>query len=292
MATDYLEEKEQRGPGGVRKRTPTAIAMTIGSYLILTLAAFGMMIPFLWMLATSLKPLSEVQSGHFLPQVWKFGNYVEVIKTIAFGRYYFNSVFVALWVTFGQVVTSAAAAYAFARLRWKWRDRVFLMYLGTLMVPGLVTLIPNYWMLTELRLINTYTVLILPACFSAYGTFLLRQFMLTIPQSLDEAAEIDGASHWQIFWDVIMPLARPGLIVLAIFTFMGTYQSFFWPLVMIKDDYLRTLPIGLLYFDSSYGRETTLLMAASVMAMIPLIVLFVVGQRFFVKGIQLGAVKG
>jgi ABC-type glycerol-3-phosphate transport system permease component len=292
MATDYLEEKKQRGPGGFRKRTPTAAVLTIASYVVLTAAAITMMIPFLWMVATSLKPLSEVQSGHFLPQQWKFSNYREVIHTIAFGRYYFNSVFVALWVTFGQVVTSAAAAYAFARLRWKWRDRVFLMYLGTLMVPGLVTLIPNYWMLTEMRLINTYTVLILPACFSAYGTFLLRQFMLTIPQSLDEAAEMDGASHWQIFWDVIMPLARPGLIVLAIFTFMGNYQSFFWPLVMIKDDYLRTLPIGLLYFDSSYGRETTLLMAASVMAMIPLIVLFVVGQRFFVKGIQLGAVKG
>ena len=155
-----------------------------------------------------------------------------------------------------------------------------------------MTLIPNYWVMTKLHLINTYTVLILPACFSAYGTFLLRQFMLTIPRSLDEAAEMDGATHWQIFWDVVMPLARPGLIVLAIFTFMGNYQSFFWPLVMIKDDYLRTLPIGLLFFDSSYGRETTLLMAASVMAMVPLIVLFVVGQKFFVKGIQLGAVKG
>lgn len=289
---DYLDETGQRQARRFRKRTPAQTAATIMGYVILAITAFTMMIPFLWMLSTSLKPLSEVQSGHFLPQVWKLGNYAEVIRKVPYGRYYFNSVFIALWVTFGQVLTSAAAAYAFARIRWRMRDRVFLLYLGTLMVPGLVTLIPNYWALTEMHLINTYTVLVLPACFSAYGTFLLRQFMLTIPQSLDEAAEIDGASHWQIFWEVVMPLARPGLIVLAIFTFMGNYQSFFWPLIMVKDEYLRTLPIGLLYFDSSYGRETTLLMAASVMAMIPLIVIFIVGQKFFVRGIQLGAVKG
>jgi len=289
---DLMEETTQRRAATFRKRTALEKVVRLLGYIVLTATALTMMYPFLWMLATSLKPLSEVQSGHFLPREWKFINYVDVIKTIPYGRYYFNSVFVAAWVTLGQVLTSAAAAYAFARLRWKLRDQVFLLYLATLMVPGLVTLIPNYWVLTKLHLINTYTVLILPACFSAYGTFLLRQFMLTIPHSLDEAAEMDGASHWQIFWDVIMPLARPGLIVLAIFTFMGNYQSFFWPLVMIKDDYLRTLPIGLLYFDSTYGRETTLLMAASVMAMIPLIVLFVGGQKFFVKGIQLGAVKG
>ena len=289
---DYLEERKQRQASLFVKRSPLQTLLMVGGYIILIATAFTMMVPFLWQVATSLKPLSEVQSGHFLPQEWKFDNYAEVIRTIPYGRYYFNSIFVALWVTFGQILTSAAAAYAFARIHWKWRDRIFLLYLGTLMVPGLVTLIPNYWVLTQLHLINTYTVLILPGCFSAYGTFLLRQFMLTIPRSLDEAAEMDGASHWQIFWDVIMPLARPGLIVLAIFTFMGNYQSFFWPLIMIKDDYLRTLPIGLLYFDSTYGRETTLLMAASVMAMIPLIILFVVGQKFFVKGIQLGAVKG
>lgn len=292
MALDFADQQPPRPPGGVGPRSVSAVFWRGLGYVVLVLTALTMMLPFLWMLSTSFKPLSEVQSGHFLPQEWRPENYLEVITKVPFGRYYFNSVFVALWVTFGQVLTSALAAYAFSRLRWAWRDRVFLLYLGTLMVPGLVTLIPNYWVLTELRLINTYTVLILPACFSAYGTFLLRQFMLTIPASLDESAEIDGASHWCIFWDIIMPLARPGLVVLAIFTFMGNYQSFFWPLVMVKDEYLRTLPIGLLFFDSSYGRETTLLMAASVMAMLPLIALFVVGQRFFVRGIQLGAVKG
>lgn len=292
MQQDYLDEKKQRQANLFQKKSPWQTVLVALGYIVLILTALTMMFPFLWQLTTSFKPLAEVQSGHFLPQEWRFGNYLEVLTKVPFGRYYFNSLFIAIWVTFGQVLTSAAAAYAFSRLRWVWRDRMFMLYLATLMIPGLVTLIPNYWALTQLQLINTYTVLILPACFSAYGTFLLRQFMLTIPTSLDEAAEIDGANHWQIFWEVVMPLARPGLIVLAIFTFMGTYQSFFWPLIMTKDTFLRTLPIGLLYFDSTYGRETTLLMAAAVMAMIPLIALFIAGQKFFVKGIQLGAVKG
>jgi multiple sugar transport system permease protein len=283
------------------------------AHTVLLATALTMLAPFFWMLATSFKPLSEVESGSLLPRKWqsyyerdprapgrflRVNNYEEVIasadpgRRIRFGRYYFNSVFVASWVTLLQVLTSAMAAFAFSRIRWPGRDRLFLLYLGTLMVPGLVTLIPNYWLLQRLHLVDTYTVLIVPAAFSAFGTFMLRQFMLGIPTSLDEAAEIDGASRWQIFWDVVMPLARPGLITLAIFTWMGQYQSFFWPLVMIKDDALRTLPIGLLFFDSTQGRETQLLMAASVMTMVPLVVLFVVGQRFFVRGIQLGAVKG
>jgi multiple sugar transport system permease protein len=283
------------------------------AYGVLTTAALSMMVPFFWMLATSFKPLSEVEGGQFLPREWQIryerdpanparfrrvNNYMEVIasadekKRIPFGRYYFNSVFVASWVTLLQVLTSAMAAYAFSRVVWPGRDRVFLLYLATLMVPGLVTLIPNFWLLQRLGLINTYFVLIVPAAFSAFGTFMLRQFMFTIPASLDEAAEIDGAGRWQIFWEVVMPLARPGLITLAIFTFMGNYQSFFWPLVMIKDTWLRTLPIGLLFYDSTQGRETQLLMAASVMTMAPLVFLFLIGQRFFVQGIQLGAVKG
>jgi len=282
------------GPAALRaarRRRLARVARVLG-YVALVGVGFTMALPFLWMLSTSFKPLAEVNGNSLLPQQWQLWNYADVCKQIPFGRYYFNSVYVALWVTFLQVLTSSLAAYAFARIEWPWRDKVFLLYLATLMVPGLVTLIPNYWVLTKLHLINTYSGLIIPGAFSAYGTFLLRQFMLTIPKSLDEAAEIDGASHWRVYWDVIMPLARPGLITLAIFTFMGNYQSFFWPLVMTKDDYVRTLPIGLLYFDSTYGRETNLLMAASVMSMAPLIVLFVVGQRFFVKGIQLGAVKG
>ena len=227
-----------------------------------------------------------------LPKVWHPENYLNVFRQIQFARYYFNSIFIAAWVTFLTCLTSAMAAYAFARLRWTGRDVVFRLYLATLMIPGVVTMIPNYTLMVKLHLLDSYLGLIVPAAFSAFGTFLLRQFMLTIPTALDEAAAIDGASAWRIFWDVALPLARPGLITLAIFSFMGNYGSFFWPLVLIKSEYLRTLPIGMLYFDSMYGRQTNLIMAASVMNIIPLVILFVVSQKFLIRGIQLGAVKG
>jgi multiple sugar transport system permease protein len=265
-----------------------------GSYVLLTLFACTTLAPFLWMVLTSFKPLNEVESFDPLPAKWQPENYTDVLqsKDISFKRYYFNSLFVAGWVTLLTCFTSSMAGYAFARMSWPGRDTIFKLYLGTMMIPGVVTMIPNYTLMVKLHLLDSYLGLIVPAAFSAFGTFLLRQFMLTIPPSLDEAATIDGASHWQIYWDVILPLARPGLIVLAIFTFMGNYGSFFWPLVLIKSEHLRTLPIGMLYFDTLYGNQTNLIMAASVMNILPLIILFVLMQKHLVAGIQLGAVKG
>lgn len=262
------------------------------SHAVLALIAATMLVPFLWMVLASFKPLVEVEQLNPFPTRWQPVNYPKVFAQVPFARYYFNSLFVAAWVTFLQCLTSSMAAYAFARLHWRGRDHVFRLYLATLMIPGVVTMIPNYTLMVKLGLLDSYAGLIVPAAFSAFGTFLLRQFMLTIPPSLDEAAAIDGASHWQIFWDVILPLARPGLITLGIFTFLGNYGSFFWPLILIKSEHLRTLPIGMLYFDTMYGRQTNLIMAASVMNIIPLIILFIVSQKFIVKGIQLGAVKG
>lgn len=260
----------------------------------LVLLGFTFLVPFVWQILISLSSLTDVdlltQTG--FPPVVKPENYPRVFETVDFGRYFFNSFFIAGWVTLLQVITSSMAAYAFSRIRWPGRDRLFLLYLGTLMIPGVVLMVPNFTVVLALGMFNSYWGLIVPGAFSAYGTFLLRQFMLTIPASLDEAAAIDGCGHWRIFTRVVLPLARPGLIVLAIFTFLGNYNSFFWPLILVKDDNLRTLPIGLLAFDSTYGRETPLIMAASLMAMAPPIVLFLCLQKYLVKGIQLGAVKG
>lgn len=263
-------------------------------HLVLTAIALALALPFVWMLLTSLKTLREVGSTDWLPLEPQWGNYSKVFRVpgIQFGRWYWNSILVAACVTVLQVLTSAMAAFSFSRLQWPGRDRVFLLYLATLMLPGLVMMIPNYQIMIRLGLVDTYLGLIIPASFSAFGTFLLRQFMLGIPRSLDEAAEIDGASKWQVFWNVIMPMSRPGLITLAIFTFMGNYNSFFWPLVMLKSTHRYTLPIGLLFFDSSEGQETTLLMAAVTMSVVPMILVFVLLQKRLVKGIQLGSVKG
>lgn len=263
----------------------------IVSHIFLGLLALTMMTPFLWMLLTSFKPLQEVEEINPIPSKWQPDNYIKVFEQISFARYYFNSVFIALWTTVLQVLTSAMAAYAFSRLKWKWRDSVFKLYIATLMIPGIVSMIPNYILMVKLHLLDSYSGLIVPASFTAFGTFMLRQFMLTIHPALDESASIDGATHWQIFWDIIMPLARPGLITLAIFAFIGNYGSFFWPLVMIKSDHLRTLPIGMLYFDSIYGKQTNLIMAASVMNILPILLLFIFSQKIIVRGIQLGAVK-
>lgn len=272
-------------------------------FLLMLVLSSTSLLPFVWMVCASFKPHSEIEALHFVPKMPQPSNYLVVLRMrddphlnrkldLHFGKWYFNSFFIAAWTTALNVLTSAMAAYAFSRIQWPGRDQIFLMYLATLMVPGLVLMIPNYQIMVSLHLVNTYQGLIVPAAFSAFGTFLLRQFMLTIPVSLDEAAEIDGASHWQVFLEIALPLARPGLITLAIFSFLGNIRSFFWPLVMIKDDWLRTLPIGMLSFNSTYGQQTELVMAATVMCVIPLIVLFILLQKQLVKGIQLGAVKG
>jgi len=259
---------------------------------LLVAVSVASLAPFAWMLMASFKPLQEVELPSVIPSEWRPENYQEVFAKIPFARFYINSLFVAAWVTYLTVLTSAMAAFAFSRLKWKGRDQLFQLYLATLMVPGVVTMIPNFAVMVKLNLLDSFAGLIVPASFSAFGTFLLRQFMLTIPNALDEAARIDGATAWGIFWDVALPLARPGLIALSIFTFLGNYGSLFWPLVLIKSESLRTLPIGMMVFDSMYGTQTNYIMAASVMSVIPPILLFVTLQKYLVKGIQLGAVKG
>jgi ABC-type glycerol-3-phosphate transport system permease component len=265
-----------------------------GLHLLLSLLSLLFVLPFVWMALTSLKEFRVVGLADWLPEKWMWSNYAKVFTTpgIHFGRWYWNSLVVTSCVTLLKVFTSSLAAFSFSRLHWPGRDKVFILYLATMMLPGLVMMIPNYQIMIELGLVDSYLGLIIPASFTPFGVFLMRQFMLTIPTSLDEAAEIDGASKWRVFWDVIMPLSRPGLITLTIFTFVGTYHSFFWPLVMLKSVHRYTLPIGLLFFNTEKGQQTNLLMAAVTMSVVPLIVVFLLLQKHLVKGIQVGAVKG
>ncbi|MEQ9461512.1 MAG: carbohydrate ABC transporter permease [Phycisphaeraceae bacterium] len=285
-----LRSHEQRRLKADARKYASGLMLNIA----LAVMGFLLVLPFVWMILTSLKHAGDLGQPSWLPgdRGVQWINYAEVFERVAFARAYVNSLFVATWVTFLQVFTSSLAAFAFTRLRWPGRDAVFLLYLATMMLPGLVMMIPNYQIMISLGLVDTLSGLIIPASFTAFGTFLLRQFMLTVPRSLDEAAEIDGATKWQIYWEVVMPLARPGLVTLAIFTFMGNYNSFFWPLVMLRSDYKFTLPIALLAFDTTSGQATHLMMAAVTMAIIPMVIVFVLLQKQLVKGIQLGAVKG
>ena len=271
--------------------------------VLLSLLGLAISLPFVWMVSSSFKTRAEVEQVQIVPQTPTLQNYPIVLNTqpdpvthktldLKFGRWYYNSLFIAVGTTFLQVLTSAFAAFAFSRLKWRGRDAVFLLYLATMMIPGVVLMIPNYQAMVSLHFLNTYHGLIIPAAFSAFGTFLLRQFMLSISPALDEAATIDGASSWQIFWDVVLPLARPGLIALTIITFLGAYQSFFWPLIMLNDDQLFPMSVGMLTLDSSYGQQTELIMAATVMNVVPLIIIFAAFQKFLVSGLQLGGVKG
>ena len=272
----------------------TNFAKLFSLNVVLTLMAVLLVLPFTWMILASLKMLDEIGYDTWLPEVCQLHNYRDVftMKGIFFGRWYWNTVFTSCWITFLQVFTSSLAAFSFSRLRWKGRDQVFFLYLATMMLPGLVMMIPNYQNMIRLHLVDTYTGLILPGAFSAFGTFLMRQFMMNIPKSLDEAAEIDGATKWQLYWDVVLPLARPALVTLTIFSFIGSYNSLFWPLVLMKSPDKYTLPIGMLAFDSSQGQQTNLLMAAVAMSVVPMIIIFVLMQKQLVKGIMLGGVKG
>ncbi|MDI6784096.1 MAG: carbohydrate ABC transporter permease [bacterium] len=297
------------------KRTKEIIKKSV-AYLFLGFGAITMLLPFFWMVATSLKEPGEVFtiSDSFLtqlipdPVVWS--NYPKAWTAVPFPRFYFNTILVTVLITFGQVFTSSLAAYAFARLTFPGRDKLFFGYLATMMVPGVVTMIPVFILLrtfgelwnTDLYLfgsyfgkpigIDSYFALIVPGMFSAYGTFMLRQFFMSLPVELEEAAKIDGSSLFGIYCRITLPLSKPALATLTTFVFMGSWKDFMWPLIVTNSMEMKTLPVGLQSFQGLYTTEWTLLMAGSIIMLAPIIIVFIFNQRFFVEGIKLAGIKG
>jgi multiple sugar transport system permease protein len=264
------------------------------SYVGLSAGAVLMLVPFIWMLSTSLKNGAQVfvYPPQWLPEPLVWSNYADVVRIMPFLRYVLNTTFVAGSVTLLQLVVSSLAAFAFARLRIPGRDKLFLAYLATLMVPGQVTLIPNFLIVKYLGWIDTYQALIIPQVFSAFGTFLLRQFFLTIPRELDDAARIDGASAFGFFRRILLPLSTPALATLGVFTFTAQWNNFLWPLIVINDVQMRTLTVGLRALVGQYTVQYPLLMAGSVIALVPMVVVFLFAQRAFVRGIALTGLGG
>ncbi len=290
-------------------------------YILLSLFGISMIFPFLWMVSTSLKEPGEVFTypPKWIPDPVVFENYSKAWRAVPFGRGYINSTVVAITVTLGQVFTSSLAAYGFARLKFPGRDKLFLAYLATMMIPGAVTMIPVFVLLrvmpevlnkifstdfwsSDLYIgsffvgkpigIDSYFALIVPGFFSAYGTFMLRQFFMGIPKDLEDAARIDGCTKMGTYFRIILPLSKPALATLTIFTFMGSWRNFMWPLIVTNSMELKTLPIMLASFQGLYTTDWTLLMAGSIIVMAPVLVVFILGQRFFISGIRLGAIKG
>ena len=262
-------------------------------YIVLSSGAITMLLPFFWMLSTSLKDIGSVFTypPQWIPKPILWRNYVDVCRAFPFFRFYLNSLYVALTQTAGVLLTSSLAAYAFARLKFPGRDKIFLLYLSTMMIPGAVVMIPTFILMRVIHWVDTYKALIIPGLFSVYGTFMLRQFFLSLPSSLEEAAKIDGCSKLGIYRHVIIPLSKPALATLATMTFVGSWNNFMWPLIMIDSINKKTLPIGLASFQGLYSTHWPLLMAATVMTMIPSIIIFAFTQRYFVEGIKLSGVK-
>lgn len=224
---------------------------------------------------------------------FEWGNYIDAWNSQPFDRYYFNSIVVAIVSTVIQLLVASLAAFAFARLRFKGRNSLFTLYLATLMIPFPVLLIPNFIMVTRyLGWYDTYAALILPPAFSAFSTFLLRQHYLNLPMEMDDAARMDGASSFRIWWSIVLPMSKTTFAALAIFIFLGSWNSFLWPLVVTNSTEMRTVPIGLSAFQGQFGTKWHLLMAAAVVAMTPILVIYAFAQKWFIRGIAMTGIAG
>jgi multiple sugar transport system permease protein len=258
-------------------------------YALLLIGVLSVILPFVYMLASSLE--NQIQIGaltpQFLPNPLVWSNYQRVWNDLPVARYYLNSMIVSSIITVGQLLTASMAAYAFARLRFRGRSTLFSLYLATLIIPSQVTLIPNYLIVRDLHWHNSYVGLIAPFVVSVFSTFLLRQFFLTIPRDLEDAARIDGANHWQIYWRIILPLARPALATVTVLTFLASWNNFLWPLVVVDSPELTTVPLSVTAYQGQFAIAWGPLMAAATLSLAPVLLVYVLMQKYVVEGIAL-----
>lgn len=267
----------------------------IGTYTIFILFAFITVLPFLWMVSTAFKYEQDVFRFpiEWIPRSVRWENFTDVFEKIPYITYYGNSLKLAVIITIFTVLTSILAAYAFSKLRFRGRNKLFLAYLATLMVPWQVIMIPQFMIITKMNLADSHWALILTQSFSPFGVFLLRQYFMGIPNEYSEAAKMDGCSHLKICFKIIVPMAKPGIMTLIIFTFMGTWNDYLAPLIFLNSDNLRTLQLGLKYFQAEHSTSFALLMAGTLLALIPVVLVYVVAQKQIIKGLaNAGGIKG
>lgn len=273
---------------------PLAGAATALKYLVLVGGAFIMVFPFVWMMIASLMTAGEIQLRPpvWLPSTPQFNNYAELVESIPIARLYFNSLFTSGIIVFGVLLSSSLAGFAFAKYRFPGRELLFYLILATMMIPFFVTLIPVFFIVRQLGWIDTYQGLVVPGLTSAYGIFLMRQFMITVPDEIIDAARIDGASELSIYWRIVLPLIKPALATLGTFVFIGAWNNFLWPLLVLNSRELMTLPLGINSLRSLYADNTNLLMAGTALSVLPMLFVFIYLQRYFIQGIALTGLKG
>ncbi|MEQ8671611.1 MAG: carbohydrate ABC transporter permease [Aggregatilineales bacterium] len=281
----------------IYEKKPWDLPLKILGYSILCLVALAMIVPFIWMVSTSLKPSGAefAYPPQILPTSFNLENYKNLFTLVPFGRYFLNTIIVTFFTVFGQIIICSMAAYAFARLKFIGRDVLFVLYLATMMIPFQIILIPLFLIVFGLGWVNTYQGLIIPGISSVFGIFLLRQAFMSVPGDYQDAARIDGASEFVIYWRIFLPLNGPALATLGVFSFMGTWTDLLWPLLIARDQDMRTLELGLAYFNSSLSafQQTNwpLVMAAAVVLMLPVLLVYIFAQRYFIEGISLSGVK-
>lgn len=280
-------------PAGKQRRNITLHPSHALLHLVLIVLGVLALTPFVWMVATSLKGPTEVFTATptFIPKAWRWQNYADAFEQVPFARFYLNTVIVTATRVAGQIFFSALAAYAFARLRFPGRNILFFAILAVMMVPGQVTLVPNYVLLKELRWLDTYQGLIIPSLFSAFGTFLLRQFFMSIPQDLIDASVIDGCNPFQSFWNVALPLARSTLIAFGVLVTLWSWNDFLWPLIITKSTDMQMLSVGIAYFQGQFVSNFAVMMAAATLSTLPMIIVFIFGQRQLIEGITMSGLK-